>query len=103
MSKVVFLVAWDHKHGMDYAVATSQAGAMAIAANWIFAAVVSDDDYDGDQPRLVELCKRQNACVDDGPLDGEVIDMYLAIEQESHGYGMEISELPLHETAGLTA
>jgi len=99
MSKVVFLVVYKHKHGEDYAVATTQSGAFSIAASWVYQAVVQEDRFDGQQNHLVELCKKQNACPEDGPLDEEVIDEYLKIEGDTfRGESLEVSELPLHET-----
>jgi hypothetical protein len=100
MSKVVFLVVYKHRHGEDYAVTTTQAGAYSIAASWVYEAVVQEDRFDGLQPELVEMCKRQNADPQDGPLDEQVIDFYLKIEHDTfNGESLEVSELPLHETA----
>ncbi len=101
----VYLIIYSHKHGVDHAVCTDEEGAWSIAASYVYEAVVTEDRYDGAQPKLVAQCKAQNADPEDVlAQDQAVVEAYLTIEAESYrNENIEVEELVLQSTAGIAA
>jgi len=97
--KKVWLVVYSHKHGVDHAVAKTEASAWRVAASWAYEEVVCNDRHEGDHPHLKELATTQP---EDGTdedcmkADQRFVEAYNEVERDmSYGECLEVEELDL--------